>query len=107
MRARGEQVLDEIHVLLRGPLAGCHADHAFAAPALGAVGTDVRPLDQPRMREGDDDALVRNQVFNRNLPLVRHQFRYPRRGVLRLDGLQLRFDDAQHPFLLREDIQQA
>ena len=47
----------------------------FAAAALGAVGADVRALDQAGVRERDDDAFVGDQVFDGDLAFVGHQIR--------------------------------
>ena len=106
MSARGEEMFDEILVLFRGALARRHADHALAAAALRAVGTDVRALDQSVVRESDDDALVRNQIFNGNLAFVRDQVRHAGGGVLLFDGPQLGLDDVHDPGFLGEDIEQ-
>src|SRR5437773_10473017 len=79
--AGGEQVLDEILVLLGGAFAGGHANDPFAAAPLRAVGTDVGPLDQSVVGQRDDDAFVGNQVFDGNFAFVRHQFGEAWRGV--------------------------
>src|SRR5262249_6237583 len=49
VRSGGEQVLDEILVLLGRAFAGDHANNAFAAAPLGAIGTDIGALDQAIM----------------------------------------------------------
>ena len=107
MRAGGEQVLDEVLVLFGGAFARGHADNPFAAAALGAIGADVRPLDQAGVGEGDDDPLVRDQVLDGDLAFVGHQIRHARRGVLLFDRQQLGLDDGQHPRFLRQDIEQV
>ena len=56
--------------------AGGHADDPLAAAALRAIGADVRALDQPVVRERDDDAFVRNQVFDGDLAFVGHESRF-------------------------------
>ena len=79
----------------RRALARRHANDAFAAAPLGAVGADVRALDQAVVREGDDDAFVGDQIFDRDFAFVRHDLGQARRGILFLDGLQFVLDDRQ------------
>ena len=45
---------------------------------------------QAVVRERDDDAFVGDQIFDGDLAFVRHDFRFARRGVFFLDGLQAR-----------------
>ena len=102
-----EKVLDEIAVLLGLALARGHADDAFAAAALGAVGTDVGPLDQAGVGDGDDDAFVRDEVFNGDLAFVGHDLAQARRGVFLFDLLQFLFDDGHHALFFCEDIEEV
>ena len=78
MRAGGEQMLDEIIIFGRLTFLRGHADHALATTSLRGVITDVRALEQSAVRERDDDAFVRDEVFNGNLTFVRHDFRFAR-----------------------------
>ena len=73
---RGEEVLDEIaFVLLGRAFARGHADDAFAAAALRAVGADGGALDEAVVRERDDDAFVGDEVFDGDLAFVGHDLR--------------------------------
>ena len=105
--AGGEEVLDEVALLRRVRLAGGHADDALAAPALGAVGGDGGALDEAGVREGDDDALVGDEVFDGDFALVGDNLREAWRGVLFLNGLQLVLDDGHDARLLREDVHEV
>ena len=108
VRAGREQVLDEIaRVFLGRALAGRHADDALAAAALRAVLAGERALDEPGVRDGDDRSLVGDEVFHVDLALVGHDLGQARRGVLRLDGLDLFLDDRQHARLLGQDVHQV
>ena len=98
VRARGEQVLDEVLVVGLGP------DDALAAPLLGAVVGDARSLDESKVRHRDDAALVRDHVLHAEFAGGRDDLGPARRGVLGLyleelalderEKLGLRFQDA-------------
>jgi hypothetical protein len=98
MGARGEEMLDEILVLGRLTFARGHADDPLAATPLGAILTDVGALDETVVRERDDDALVRDQVFDGNLPFVRTD--PSGAGWHTCPGWRSLFDDLQDTRLL-------
>ena len=106
MRAGGEQMLDEIVVPGGLALLRRHADDPLAAAALGAVLAHIGALDEAVVRERNDHALIRNEVFNGNLALVGDDFSFARGGVLLPDRPQLRLDDRHHARFLRENIEQ-
>ena len=107
MRAGRKQVLDKVAVLFGGALPRSHADYSLAAAPLRPIRTDIGALNQSIMRERDDDSFIGNQVFNRNLSLIRHQLGQPRGCVFFLDGQQLSFDDRQYPRFLRQNVHQV
>ena len=94
-------------VLFRGAFARGHADDAFAAATLRAVGADVGALDQAVVGERDDHALVGDQIFDGDLAFVGHQLGQARRGILFFDGQQLVLDDGQHARFLGQDVEQV
>ena len=95
VRAGGEEMLDEIiRIALSLSLAGGHADNAFAAPTLCAVGADVGAFDQPGMGDRDDHTFVGNQVLDVDLALVGYDIGEAVIGVLEADFLELGLDDG-------------
>ena len=108
MRAGGEEMLDEVlgFALHDGVLAGAHADDALAPSALGAVRTDVGALNEAVVREGDDDALIGDEVLDRHVALVGDDIGAARRGVLVFNFCQAFFDDAQHAIFAGDDVHQ-
>ncbi len=108
VRARGEEVLDEIGcvALDDGGFAGGHADHAFAAAALGAVGEMLVRLIRPLwviVMMTPSLAMRSSMAIS---PFVRDEVGQTRRGVLGLDLLQFGLDEGEHARLLGEDVEQ-
>ncbi len=97
-------MLDEIGILRRVALARGHANDAASSAALRAIAGDVRALDQRAVRDGDDHALVGDQVLDRDLAFVGHDLRAALIAVLVLDGVELLLDDREHAYLLRENV---
>ena len=95
VRAGGEQVLDEIALVLVAAriLARGHADDPLAAAPLRAVLAGRRALDEAAVRDRDDLALVGEEVLHVDLARVGHDLGQARRGVLGLDRLHLLLDD--------------
>ena len=100
-------MLDEVVVLRLVAFACGHADDPAAPPALRAVAADVRALDQRGVREGDDDALVGDEVLDRHLALVGDDLRAALVAVLVADGPQLFLDDGEHALLLGQDVDEV
>ena len=108
MRTGREKVFDEIaRVLLGGPFAGGHADNPLAATPLRAVLAGERALEEAAVRDRDDRPLVGDEIFHVDLALVGHDLGQTRRGVLRLDRLDLFLDDRQHAGLARQDVHEV
>src|ERR1017187_2015333 len=106
VRAGCEKVLDEIIILIRCALFRRHADDAFAAAALRAIGTDVGALEQAVVRERDDDALVGNEILDVDLAFVGFEISQARGGVFLFDHLQFVLDDGEHAGFLRQNVHQ-
>ena len=108
MRAGREEVLHEVaRLVLALRLAHGHAFEALAAAVLRAVFAGERALDVAAVAERDDGRLVRDEVGDGNLALLRGEVRAPRRGVLRLHGEDLFLDDGQHTLLAGEDVHEV
>ena len=108
MRGGGEEMLDEIaFFLLGGAFARGHADHAFAAAPLRAKRADVGALDKTAVRDADDAALVRDEVFHVDLAFVRNDFGQARRAIFVANFAQFLFDDGQHALFFRQNIAQG
>src|ERR1700722_5265172 len=58
------------------------------------------------MGDADDAALIRDQVLDVDLSLIRHELRQTRRAVLIADLSQLFFDDGKDALLFRENVAQ-
>ena len=101
VRGGGEEVLDEIAVLLRLPFAGLHAHDAFAAAALGAVGGDGGALEEAVVGDGDDGALIGDEVLHGDLALRGGDLGAARVAVLLLNLAQLVLDDFQDALFFR------
>ena len=100
-------MLDEIVVLGLVALARGHADDAAAAAALRAVAADVGALDERVVGEGDDDALVGDQVLDGHLALVGDDLRAALVAVLVADGAEFLLDDGEHADFLGQDVDQV
>ena len=108
MRAGGEEVLDEVLSLALhdGVFACTHADDALAATALGAVRANVGALNEAVVGEGNDDALVGDEILDRHVALVGDDVGAARRGVLVFNFYDTFFDDAQHAIFAGDDVHQ-
>jgi len=84
-----EQVLDIVLVLR------LHADDAFAAAVLRAVGVGRNALDVTGVRNGDHTAVARNQVGDVEVRIVDGDFRAARIVVFGLDFDQLLADHTE------------
>src|SRR6266513_1719792 len=101
-------MLDEVAFLFLGrALTGLHADNAFAATALRTKRAHGCSFDKPPVRDADNAALVRNEVFHIDLGLIRNDFRQPRRTILVADFAQFLFDDREDALLFGEDVAQV
>src|SRR5882724_10414211 len=100
VRRGDEEVLDDV-LFLR-----LHARHALAPAALAAVGLDVRALDVPRARDGDDHFLVGEQVLDGEVGRAVDDLRAPGVAVLVADGDQLLLDDGHELGVGGEDALQ-
>ena len=108
MRGSGEEVLDEITFLfLSGALACLHANDTFAATPLCTKRAHGRALDKTAMRNADDAALVRDQVFDVDLGLIRNDSRQARRTVFVADFAQFLFNDGENALLFGENVAQV
>jgi hypothetical protein len=84
VRAGGEEPLHEVVLVRLG------ADDALAAAFLRAVVGDGGALDEAEVGDGDDAALVRDDVLHAELAERADDLGAARRGVLRLHLEQLR-----------------
>src|SRR5437762_4600127 len=105
MCGSGEEVLDEIAFLFLGRALAClHADDTFTSAALRTKRADCRAFDKPAMRDANDAALVRDEVFHVDLSLIRSDFRQARRTVFVTDFAQFLFDDRENALLLGKNV---
>src|SRR3989441_538842 len=100
VRRGDEEVLDDVF------LFRLHARHALAPAALAAVGLDVRALDVPRARDGDDHFLVGEQVLDGEVGRAVDDLRAPGVAILVADGDQLLLDDGHELGVGGEDALQ-
>src|SRR4051794_9357611 len=107
MRRGGEEVLNEIAVLLRHSLARLHAHHSLAAAPLRAIGGNGGTLDEAIMGDRDDGALIRDEVLHRDFALLGNNLRAAGVAVLLLNLAQLVFDDLEDALLLGENVEQV
>ena len=105
VRARGEEVFDEIVFLVFGVgLARLHADDALAAAFLGAVVAHCGPLDEAAVGHGDDAAFVGDEILDVDLAFVGDDVGQARAGVFGLNLAQLALDDVENALLAGEDV---
>jgi hypothetical protein len=97
VRRGGEEVLDEV------VLVGLGADDALAAAFLRAVFGDGRALDEAEVGDGDDAALVGDDVLHAELALGVDDLGAAGRGVLCLHLEQLLLDQGEELGLGVED----
>src|SRR5712692_7328424 len=95
---RDEQVLNPVVFLRMG------GDHAPAATPLASVGRHRQSLDVARMGHGDHHVLFRDQVFDRELALVRDDLGAPLVAEAVRQLRQLLFQDLQAPRLRPQDL---
>ena len=98
VRRGGEEGFDEIL------LVGLGADDALAAALLGAVGGDGRALDEAEVRDGDDAALVGDDVLHAQLTGVVDDLGAAGRGVFVAELDEFRLDQREQPGLVGEDV---
>ena len=100
MRAGGEEMLHEVVVLgVVLSLLGRHADHTLATTFLRPVSAHCGTLDQALVSDGNNTALVGDQVLDGNLPLFGNKLGEAWAGMLFTDGLQLGLDDREDALL--------
>ena len=98
-------MLHEIAFLfLGGAFARLHADHAFAAAALGTKRAHCRPFNKAPMSNADDAAFVRDQVFHVNLGLIRRELCEARGAVFVANFSELLFDNREDTLLFGQDV---
>ena len=73
----GEEMLHEIAVFVGLPFAGGHSDDPFAAAPLRPIRADQGALDESVVREGDDDALVGDEILDGDLAFRGYDLRAP------------------------------
>jgi hypothetical protein len=95
--AGGEEVLDEVL------LVGIRTDDTLAAAPLGAVFVGAGPLDETLARDGDDAALVGDDVFHAEFAFGRDDFGPARLGVLGLELKELVLDQSEQLGLILEN----
>src|SRR5213596_215114 len=93
-----EQVLDPVVFL------GMGGDHAPAAAPLAPVGRHRQSFDIARVGHGDNHVLFRDQVLDRELALVGHDFGAPLVAEAVRQLRELFFEDVQAPRLRPEDL---
>ncbi len=100
-------MLDEVALLVLSRAFACgHADDTFAAAALRAKCTDGGALDEAAVRNADDAAFVRDEIFHVNLTLVPRELGQARRPVLIANFAQLLLDDRENALFLRQNVLQ-
>ena len=97
MRRCDEEMLDEILVVRLS------ADHAFAAALLRTVFGDRRALDEAEVGDGDDAALVGDDVLHPELAGEGLDLGAAGRGVLRLHLEELGLDQG-HELVTMGDL---
>ena len=80
-----------------------HADEALAAAALLPVRLERRALDVARVRRGDDDVLVGDEVFDAEVAGLLDEVGAALVAVLRPDRAQLVEDDGHHQLVARQN----
>ncbi len=98
--AGGKQMFDKIFIIRVG------ADDAFAAPFLGAIINNRGALDKTEMGNGDDAALVGDDILHAEFAHGRRDFRATRSGVFHLHLQQLGFNQGKKFFLGSENAAQ-
>src|SRR5204863_548891 len=81
-----------------------HALWPIAAATLTAKFGGGRALDIPAVTDGDDLALVGNEVDGIDLALLVRKIRQARCGILLPDDVQLLFDDGQPAAFAGDDV---
>src|SRR5947208_9242834 len=107
MCGSGEKMLDEVAFLFFGRALAClHTNDAFAATSLCTKRAHGRAFDKAPMRDADDAALVRDEVFHIDLRFSRNDFRQARRTIFVANFAQFLFDNREDALLFGEDILQ-
>src|SRR2546430_2210103 len=88
VRRGDEEVLDDVF------LFRLHARHALAPATLAAVGLDVRALDVPRARVGDDHFIVGEQVIDGGVGRAVDVLRAQVVAIFDADASRLLLDDG-------------
>src|SRR6266480_2042381 len=107
MCGSGEEVLNEIAFLFLGSTFAClHTDHTFPATALCTKRANGGAFDKTAMRDADDAALVRDEVFDIDFGCLRNDFRQARRTVFVANFAQFLYDDSENALLFGENVSQ-
>ena len=102
-----EKVLHKVGLfLVTLLLLRLHSYHTFTTPLLRPITVCRSPLDVPRMGQGDESALLRNQILNIDLPFVFDDLGTAFVCVLFLNFQELFLDNRIHLLLAREDAPQ-
>src|SRR2546430_8513187 len=105
MCGTGEKMLAEVAFLFFGRALAClHTNDAFAATSLCTKRAHGRAFNKAPMRDADDAALVRDEVFHIDLCFVRNDFRQARRTIFVADFAQFLFDDREDALLFGQNI---
>src|SRR6059058_6049201 len=107
MCGSGEKMLDEVAFLFFGRALACfHTNDAFAATSLCTKRANGSAFDKTAMRDADDAALVRDEVFDIDFGCLRNDFRQARRTVFVANFAQFLFDDSENALLFGENVAQ-
>src|SRR5437016_14411437 len=105
MGGSGEKMLDEVAFLFFGRALAClHTNDAFPATALCTKRANGSAFDKTAMRDADDAALVRDEVFDIDFGCLRNDFRQARRTVFVGNLAQFLFDYSENALLLRANV---
>src|SRR5690606_35969968 len=94
---RREEVLDEIVVV------GIRTDDTLAAALLGAELGDAGALDEAGVGDGDDHALVGDDVLHAEVAHVGHDLGFAGGGVFAAGGEEFLLDDVEQAAFGVED----
>src|SRR5205809_8084762 len=104
MCGSGEKMLDEVAFLFFGRALAClHTNDAFAATALCTKRAHGRASDKAPMRDPDEPALVRDEVFHIDLRFSRNHFRQAPRTICVANCAQSLFETRQEAQFWGED----
>ena len=108
MRGCGEEMFNEIaFFFFSRPLAGGHADHAFAAPPLRPERAHRGAFDKATVGDADDASLVGDEILHVDLAFIHCELSQPRRTMFIAQLAQLFLDDSENALLLGQNVAQV